>query len=49
MIVIFTKKKYCNIYKKNILLNTKNIQIKNLVKNLMKCYQNILYQIKILE
>lgn len=45
---ILTKKNIINIYKKNIMFNIKNIQIKNLIIKIINYYQNIFYQIKIL-
>lgn len=49
MIKIFVVKKIVNTYKKNIKFKLKNMQIKNLVKNITKQYQNIFHQIKILK
>lgn len=37
MINIFTIKNFINTYKKN-LFSVKNLQIKNLVKNMTKCH-----------
>lgn len=49
VIKIFVAKKIVNTYKENIKFKLKNMQIKNLVKNITKQYQNIFYQIKILK
>lgn len=43
MIDVFTAKNIVNIYKKNIALSAKNIQVKIFVKSMIKCHQNILH------
>lgn len=43
IISIFAIKNVINIYKKIIVFGVKNIQVKNLAKNVKKCQQNIFY------
>lgn len=45
---LFAVKNIINIYKKNIVFNIKNMQVKNLIKNVIKCRHNVFYQVKIL-
>lgn len=46
VISVFATKNVINAYKKNIILSTKNIQVKNLAKNVTKYRQNILHYVK---
>lgn len=47
VINMFAVKNIVNIYKKNLVLNIKNMQIKNLAKSITKCHQNLFHQVKI--
>ena len=40
---LFAVKNIINIYKKNIVFNIKNMQVKNLIKNVIKCRHNVFY------
>lgn len=42
---MFITKNIVNVFKKNIILNLKNMQVKNIAKNMRKYHQNAFYQL----
>lgn len=45
VIGMFAIKNVVNAFKKNIILNVKSTQVKNLTRNVKKCHQNALHQV----